>query len=106
MTSGSGTASGAAAASPLRAVLAELTAGAHTLDDVARRTGLDRDLVHAAVEQLVRLGRVDASTLAAACPDSGCGTCSTSGCGSRGVPAPAGRRPVLVALSVRPSRPG
>jgi hypothetical protein len=85
-------------------VLAELTAGAHTLDDVARRTGLDRDLVHAAVDQLVRLGRVDASTLATACPDSGCGSCSTSACGSRGTPAPAGRRPVLVALSVRPAR--
>jgi len=103
--SASGSGSAAAAASPLRAVLAELTAGAHTLDDVARRTGLDRDLVHAAVDQLVRLGRVDASTLATACPDSGCGSCSASTCGSRGAPAPSGRRPVLVALSVRSARP-
>jgi hypothetical protein len=86
---------------PLRAVLAELTAGAPTLDDVARRTGLDRDVVAAAVDQLVRLGRVSASTLSSTCPDDGCGGCTTSGCGARGRPAPAGRRPVLVALSVR-----
>jgi hypothetical protein len=91
-----------AAVSPLRAVLAQLSAGAHTLDDVARRTGLDRGLVVAAVEQLVRLGRVDSSTLSTSCPDAGCGTCSASSCGSRGTLAPSGRRPVLVALSVRP----
>jgi hypothetical protein len=88
-------------AGPLSAVLAELTAGAPTLDDVARRTGLDRDVVGAAVDQLVRLGRVTSSTLATGCPDTGCGGCPTSGCGSRGAAAPAGRRPVLVALSVR-----
>lgn len=88
---------------PLRAVLAELTAGAPTLDDVARRTGLDRELVGAAVDQLVRLGRVSSSTLSTTCPDAGCGGCaSTSSCGARGRPAPAGRRPVLVVLSVRP----
>jgi DprA winged helix domain len=92
----------AAAASPLRAVLAELSAGARTLDDVARRTGLDRGLVSAAVEQLVRLGRVESSTLSTSCPDSGCGRCAASSCGSRGTPAPVGRRPVLVMLSVRP----
>jgi hypothetical protein len=71
--------------SPLRAVLAELSAGAPTLDDVARRTGLDRGIVVAAVDQLVRLGRVRVSTFSAACPDtgSGCGGCPVSGCGSR-----------------------
>jgi hypothetical protein len=95
----------AASASPLRAVLAELSAGAHTLDDVARRTGLDRGLVAAAVEQLVRLGRVDSSTLSTGCPDSGCGTCAAPSCGSRGTPASAGRRPVLVTLSVRRPAP-
>jgi hypothetical protein len=94
----------AASASPLRAVLAELSAGAHTLDDVARRTGLDRDLVHAAVEHLVRLRRVDASTLATTCPDSGCGTCPAPSCRARGAPAVGGLRPVLVAFSVRPDR--
>ncbi len=100
--------------SPLRAVLAELDAGAPTLDEVARRTGLDRGVVGAAVDHLVRLGRVSASTLGTACPDGGCGTCPDGGCGTcpagagcdaRGVPAPAGSRPVLVALSVR-RRPG
>jgi hypothetical protein len=88
------------------AVLAELEAGAPTLDDVARRTGLDRGLVAAVVDQLVRLGRVSASPLSSACPASGCGGCAASGCGAHGTPAPQGHRPVLVALSVRtPQRP-
>ncbi len=86
---------------PLSAVLAELTAGAPTLDEVARRTGLARDVVQAVVEQLVRMGRVTASTLSSTCPDDGCGGCTTSGCGARGRPAPSGHRPVLVTLSVR-----
>lgn len=90
-------------AAPLSAVLAELSAGAPTLDEVARRTGLDRDVVGAVVEQLVRLGRVSASTLSTSCPDAGCGGCAAAVCDSRGTPAPAGRRPVLVALSVRPA---
>lgn len=88
---------------PLVAVLAELTAGAPTLDDVARRTGLARDVVEAAVEQLVRMGRVAASTLSSACPDTGCGGCVTGGCAVPGRSAPGGRRPVLVALTVRPA---
>jgi hypothetical protein len=88
--------------SPLRAVLAELTAGAPTLEEVARRTGLDREIVSAAVAHLVRIGRVSSSTLATACPDGGCGGCgASSSCASSGAPAPAGDRPVLVTLSVR-----
>jgi hypothetical protein len=86
---------------PLVAVLAELTAGAPTLDAVARRTGLARDVVEAAVEQLVRMGRVTATTLSSACPDTGCGGCVTSGCVTSGGAAPGGGRPVLVALTVR-----
>jgi hypothetical protein len=91
---------------PLVAVLAELTAGTPTLDDVARRTGLTRDVVEAAVAQLVRMGRVTASTLSTTCPDDGCGGCATGRCGARGQPAPGGRRPVLVALSVNPRARG
>lgn len=91
---------------PLRAVLAELDAGAPTLDDVARRTGLDRDVVAAAVHQLVRLRRVTSSVLATTCTDGGCGTCPAgNGCDAHGAPAPAGSRPVLVSLTVR-RRPG
>jgi hypothetical protein len=86
----------------LRAVLAELTAGTSTLDEVSRRTGLGRDVVQAAVQHLVRLGRVTAQTLSMTCADAGCGGCPASSCGSRDRPAPAGRRPTLVALSVRP----
>ena len=89
---------------PLRAVLAELDAGAPTLDEVARRTGLRRDVVAAAVDHLVRLGRVTSSTLTSACPDTGCGVCPAGdGCGARGTPAPSGRRPTLIALSIRTS---
>jgi hypothetical protein len=89
-------------AGPLRAVLAELDAGVPTLDEVARRTGLDAEVVAAAVDHLVRLGRVTSSTLGTACPDGGCGPCPAgAGCGAKGLPAAPGRRPVLVALSVR-----
>ncbi|HEY6795634.1 MAG TPA: FeoC-like transcriptional regulator [Kineosporiaceae bacterium] len=91
-----------AAAGPLRAVLAELRSGTRTLDEVSRRTGLPRDVVGAAVEQLVRLGRVTSSTLGSGCPEDGCGTCSSgTSCAVRSSRAPSGRRPVLVALSVR-----
>jgi hypothetical protein len=93
-----------AAASPLRAVLAEIVAGAPTLDHVARRTGLGRDVVSAAVEHLVRLGRVDAEALSGHCPRDGCGGCGGCGvpscCGAVGMPVVAGGRPVLVALRV------
>lgn len=66
-------------ASPLRAVLAELSAGTRTLHDLARRTGLDRDLVEAMVEQLVRLGRVRSSTLSPSCQVTRCRGCPSGG---------------------------
>lgn len=92
------------APSPLRAVLGAFDAGATSLSDVARRTGLDRDVVDASVEHLVRMGRLSAGTLSTGCPDGGCGSCASgddgsAGCGSSG---PSSRRqgPVLVTLSV------
>lgn len=90
---------------PLSAVLRAFADGAATLDEVARSTGLSRDVVDAGVAHLVRLGRLDARELAVGCPSGGCGTCA-SGVGDQpgcGAPSPSRQRPgaVLVALSVR-----
>jgi hypothetical protein len=93
---------------PLRSVLTAFEDGALSRAEVCDRTGLRRDVVDAAIEHLLRLGRLDARELAVGCPDGGCGTCASGhgdspGCGASG---PSARRsgPVLVSLSVR--RPG
>ena len=91
-------------ASPLTSVLPAFEAGCGTLDEVARSTSLDRDVVGAAVEHLVRIGRLRAGVLSVGCPDGGCGTCATAvgdapGCGSAG-PSATRSGPVLVALSL------
>lgn len=96
-----------AASSPLRAVLDALHTGAGSLAEVARQCGLDRDVVEAAVDHLVRVGAVSARELALGCPGGGCSSCASGvdgapGCGSPG-PAPTRTGPVLVALSVRSS---
>ncbi len=91
---------------PLSDVLDAFAAGAHSLDDVARRTGLSRDTVDGVVDQLVRMGRLEAKELAMGCPSGGCGSCAsghgdgTAGCGSEG-PSTARTGPVLVTLSLR-----
>jgi hypothetical protein len=96
--------------SPLRSVLAALDDGARSRSEVCDRTGLRRDVVDAAIEHLLRMGRLDARELTSGCPDGGCGSCA-SGVGSApgcGAPGPSARRPgpVLVSLSVRrPDRP-
>jgi hypothetical protein len=93
-------------AGPLRAVLAAFDDGAASLDEVARMTGLSRELVDAAVDHLVRMGRMQAKALTVGCPDGGCGTCAsgspggTAGCGASG-PSATRSGPVLVALTVR-----
>ena len=92
---------------PLAAVLAELTAGAPTLDEVARRTGLDRGpgrgrgrRTWCAWAGRARLGALHGL------PDSACGGCRCSAASARGGPgARSRRRPVLVALSVRNASP-
>ncbi len=92
--------------SPLRSVLASLAAGAHSRAEVSRRTGLSADVVDAAVDHLVRLGRLETSELSSGCPTGGCGSCAsgsgdgTPGCGAPG-PSAQRRGPVLVQLSVR-----
>lgn len=91
---------------PLSAVLESFAAGVHSLADVAARTGLSRDTVDAAVEHLVRTGRLEARQLAIGCPDAGCGWCASGesdgapGCGADG-PSRQRSGPVLVALSLR-----
>lgn len=87
---------------PLSAVLAEVAAGTPTVAAMADRTGLDEAVVRAAVDHLVRSGRLEARELALGCPPSGCGGCaSASATGGCDRPAPvAGRRPGLVALTL------
>jgi hypothetical protein len=84
---------------PLHLVLAEITAGTPTLTEIGRRTGLTDDVVHAAVDHLVRAGRITSTELSLGCPAGGCGTCpSSDGCA---LPAAIGaRRPGLVSLTL------
>lgn len=94
-----------AAASPTRAVLAEVEAGTPTLADIARNTGLDRGIVAMAVEALVHAGLLDAETMATGCPPNGCGSCASGvadrpGCGAA-TASTSRDGPVLVSLSVR-----
>ncbi|HET7723827.1 MAG TPA: FeoC-like transcriptional regulator [Propionibacteriaceae bacterium] len=84
---------------PLHLVLAEIGAGTPTLAEISRRTGLSDDVVRAAVDHLVRAGRVTSSELSLGCPTGGCGTCPSSpGCA---LPKALGaRRPGLVSLTL------
>jgi hypothetical protein len=89
---------------PLSIVLAELAAGTPTLTEMARRSGLEESVVRAAVDHLVRSGRVEARELSMGCPASGCGSCASAtdagapGCGL-GAPVP-GRRAGLITLTL------
>jgi len=90
---------------PLTAVLAAFEEGVESLPEVAERTGLSLDVVRAAVDHLVRLGRLDAREMATGCPGGGCGSCASAspdgapGCGASG---PSARRsgPVLVSIGL------
>jgi hypothetical protein len=91
--------------SPLRSVLTAFETGARSRAEVCDRTGLRRDVVDAAIEHLLRMGRLDARELTTGCPDGGCGSCASGSGGAPGCGAPApsaGRSgPVLVSLTVR-----
>lgn len=63
---------------PLTAVLDALQQGAGSLTEVSRRTGIRVDLVRAAADQLVRLGRAQECPLTVGCPSGGCGDCALS----------------------------
>lgn len=91
---------------PLSAVLASLAAGATSLGAVADQTGLRRDTVDLAIERLIAMGRLDATTLSSGCPSDGCGGCASAaadgsaGCGATG-PSVNRSGPVPIMLSVR-----
>ena len=95
---------------PLTAVLTAFEAGVGSLDEVAARTGLSRDVVDGAVGHLVRMGRLEQHELTVGCPTAGCGTCASgasdgsAGCGSPG-PSPARRGAVPVSIGL-PQRRG
>lgn len=90
---------------PLNAVLESFQGGASTLDEIATRTGLRRDIVLAAVDHLRRMGRLEAREMVAGCPSGGCGSCAFAhgdglpGCGAPSASAQR-RGPVLVQLSL------
>lgn len=90
---------------PLRLVLDEIESGTPTVSDMIRNTGLADDVVRAALDHLVRSGRVTSAELSIGCPSGGCGSCAsalesgTPGCG-RQAPDPSSRRPGLVSLTL------
>ncbi len=89
---------------PLAAVLNAFGSGACSLAEIESATALDHDVVTAAVDHLVRAGRLEAKILTVGCPAGGCGGCALAS--SEGAPACTpeaavpGRRG-LVALSLR-----
>lgn len=89
---------------PLTTVLAEMQAGAPTVAEIVRRSGLEDSVVRAAVDHLVRSGRVESRELSMGCPASGCGGCASAtddGAPGCGLPSPVpGRRAGLVTLTL------
>jgi hypothetical protein len=87
---------------PLSAVLEAFreSTGTPTLGEIARARGMDPDLVRAAAEHLVRVGRLTSEVISVGCPEGACGRCPLSSSGP-GDCAPGRAAPALVALSVR-----
>jgi hypothetical protein len=84
----------------LHLVLDEVTAGTPTLAAIASRTGLSGDVVRAAIDHLVRAGRITSTELSLGCPVGGCGGCASAGHGCTPPAALGDRRPGLVSLSL------
>ncbi|MFT3968931.1 MAG: hypothetical protein QM695_01285 [Micropruina sp.] len=68
---------------PVTTVLDALHQGVGSVTEVSRRTGLRVDVVRAAADQLVRMGRAQQCQLAVGCPPAGCGDCVLT-CARRG----------------------
>lgn len=62
------------AVAPMRAVLDAIADGASSSPEVSAATQLDIGVVRAAMDQLVRLGRLEVTVLGR-CSTGGCGTC-------------------------------
>ncbi|MDR0284460.1 MAG: hypothetical protein LBI33_06150 [Propionibacteriaceae bacterium] len=61
---------------PLAQVRAACAAGARTVPQIARATGLNRDVVQGAVDHLVARGGVAALPLTTGCPPGACDGCA------------------------------
>jgi hypothetical protein len=72
---------------PLVAVLNAFSQGASTRAAAGRISGLSDDVVDAAVDHLLRIGRLSELPLASGCPAAGCGGCpiAFAGCSIRTV---------------------
>ncbi|MBK7723300.1 MAG: hypothetical protein IPI32_14045 [Austwickia sp.] len=68
--------------SPLAAVLAAFEDGAVSTAEVRLRTGLDEQVVAAALEHLIRMGRLQRAVVDLGCTDQGCESCPASGAGA------------------------
>ena len=87
-------------------VLREFTRGAATTDEIARTTGLDRELVAVALDELVALGLVTRESMSSGCPDGACGGCpAPTGHGCRALAATPRGGVVTLSLSRRPPTP-
>ncbi|WAL67988.1 FeoC-like transcriptional regulator [Amycolatopsis cynarae] len=91
-------------AGPLRAVLTAMEGGAPSVEAVVRVTDLSRDVVEAALDHLVRMGRVSAAELASGCTSGGCGACPLSAKGQPGCDT-RGARPSPITFTLRRPRP-
>lgn len=77
---------------PLSAVLAEVAAGTSSVPEMARRQGLEEAVIRAALDHLVRAGRINRAALGDCAPD-GCSGCALAkGCAAAG--------PRLISLSL------
>ena len=65
--------------SPSRAVLAQIEAGARSTEEIARRAGLDADLVSVMIDRLVAAGYLTAQRLKSGCPETACSACPLVG---------------------------
>ncbi len=92
-----GTAGTGGGAGSLREVLDAFSSGATSTHDISRRTGLDRELVGVAVDQLVALGLLTRDSIGGGCPDGGCTGCGAPTGSDCSTPGPGGG---LVTLSL------
>jgi hypothetical protein len=81
-----------------------LDQGVRSVGDIASLTGLSHDVVSAAVDHLVAVGRLRAEPLASGCPSGACGSCALASQGCQPARRPARGRTVW--LAQHPGRGG